>query len=58
MSCGVVCRCGSDLELLWLWLAALAPIGPLAWESPYAADATLKTKKKKKKKKKLSVKYC
>ena len=30
---------GSDLALLWLWyrLVATAPIGPLAWESPYAA---------------------
>ena len=27
--------------LLWLWrrLAATAPIGPLAWESPYAVGA-------------------
>ena len=37
-SCGVGCRCGSDPALLWLWcsLVATAPIGPLAWESPYA----------------------
>ena len=29
---------------LWLWhsLAAVAPIGLLAWESPYAAGAALK----------------
>ena len=49
MSCGVGCRCGSDLIWLWLWyrLAAVAPIGPLAWESPYAAGAALKKKKKK-----------
>ena len=39
MSCGVGGRCGSDPVLLWLWhrLAAVAPIGPLAWKSPYAA---------------------
>ena len=40
-------------ELVWLWLwcrpAAVAPIGPLAWEPPYAADAALKNKIKKKK---------
>ena len=38
MSCGVGCRLGSDLALLWLWrrLAATAPIRPLAWEPPYA----------------------
>ena len=36
VSCGVGRRCGSDLVLLWLWhrLAAIALIGPLAWESP------------------------
>ena len=39
-------RHGSDPALLWLWfrLAPVAPIGPLAWEPPYA----LKSKKKKK----------
>ena len=49
MSCDV----GSDLTFLWLWhrLAATAPILSLAWEPPYATDATLKKKKKKKKKK-------
>ena len=26
--------------LLWLWLAAAAPIGPLAWKLPYAPGAT------------------
>ena len=59
MSCGVGRRCGSDLELLWLWckLAATAPVQPLAWEPPYAAGAaqeiatTTTTKKKKKEKK-------
>ena len=41
MSCGVGCRRGSDPALLWLWCrqVATAPIGPLAWESPYAAGA-------------------
>ena len=36
-----------DLVLLWLWhrLAAVAPIRPLAWESPYAVGAALKSKK-------------
>ena len=44
MSCGVVCRCGSDLILPWLWRrsSASAPIGPLAWEPPYASGAALK----------------
>ena len=34
--------------LLWLWyrLSAVAPIGPLAWEPPYAAGEALKRKKK------------
>ena len=52
MSCGVGHRCGSDLTLLWLWLAATAPIHPLAWEPPYAVGLALKRQKKKKKKKK------
>ena len=48
MSCGVVCRQGSDLALLWLWLwlAAVVPIRPLAWEPPYAKGMALKSKKK------------
>ena len=43
-----------DPELLWLWLwlwyrlAATAPIGPLAWEPPYATGAALKRQKRKK----------
>ena len=43
MSCGVVYRCASDLALLWLWRrpVAAAPIGPLAWEPPYAAGTAL-----------------
>ena len=53
-SCGVGCRCGSDLVLLWLWCRPLITclIRPLAWEPPCAADAVLKRPKKKKKKKK------
>ena len=65
MSCGVGCRRGSDPALLWLWCrpVATAPIGPLAWEPPYAAGAaqeiattttTTKEKRQKKKKKKKS----
>ena len=44
MSCGVGRRLGSDLELLWLWrrLVAAAPVGPLAWEPPYAVVVALK----------------
>ena len=40
-----------DLALLWLWLwpAAVAPISPLAWESPYAVGVALKSKKEKEK---------
>ena len=51
MSCGVGWRHSSDPALLWLWHrpAAIAPIGPLAWEPPYATGAGLKRPKKKKK---------
>jgi len=54
MSCGVGCRCGSDPAFLWLWrsLAAVAPIGPLAWEPPHATSVALKSKKIKNKSKK------
>ena len=47
MSRGVGHRRGSDPVFLWLWyrLAAVALIGPLAWEAPYAVDVTLKGKK-------------
>ena len=50
MSCGVGRRHGSDPVLLWLWCrpAATAPIGPLAWEPPYAVDVALKKKRQKK----------
>ena len=50
-----------DLALLWLWcrLAAIAPIGPLAWESAYAMGVALgkakRTKKKKERKKKKKI---
>ena len=49
VSCGVGCRRGSDLSLLWLWcrLAAVVLIQPLAWEPPYAVVLALKSKKKK-----------
>ena len=49
MSCGVGCRRGSDLVLLWLWrrLVAIAPIRPLALEPPCAAGAALKRQKTK-----------
>ena len=45
MSCGIGLRRGLDLALLWLWcrLAAAAPIGPLAWELPYATGGALKS---------------
>ena len=49
LSCGVDCRLGLDLVLLWLWyrLAAVdLSIWPLAWELPYAEDAALKRPKK------------
>ena len=51
MSRGVGRRRGSDPVLLWLWHrpVSTAPIGPLAWESPYAAGAALEKDKKKKK---------
>ena len=47
MSCGVGFRRGSDPSLLWLWRrpVAIAPIRPLAWESPCAAGAALEKKK-------------
>ena len=40
----------NDPALPWLWCrpVAIAPIRPLAWEPPYAASVTLKSKKKKK----------
>ena len=50
MSCGVGRRCDSDPIWLWSRLAAIAPIGPLAWEPPCAAGVALKSKKQKKEK--------
>ena len=52
MSCGVCHRLGLDLALLWLWRrpAAVALIGPLAWEPLYAADVALKKYKRPEKK--------
>jgi len=54
MSCGAGCRRGSDPALLWLWPRPMAagPIGPLAWEPPYATGAALEMAKRPKKKKK------
>ena len=44
ITCGVDCRCDSDLALLWLWCRPVttSQIGPLAWEPPYATGAALK----------------
>ena len=59
MSCGVGRRFGLDPELMWLWRrsTATAPIRPLPWEPPYAADVALEKAKiqKKKKKKKIVI---
>ena len=51
VSCGVGHRRGLDPMLLWLWYrpAAVALIGPLDWEPPYAVGAALKKKKNRKK---------
>ena len=40
-----------DPALLWLWrrLEATAPIRPLAWELPYAAEAAIEKAKRQKK---------
>ena len=50
MSCGVGRRRDLDPTLLWLWRrpAAVAPIGPLAWEPPYVMGTALKRQKTKK----------
>ena len=49
MSCGVGRRCSLDPVLLWLWRRpeTTAPIGPPAWEPPYAMGVALKETKKK-----------
>ena len=49
MSCGVGCRHGPDLALLWLWCGT-ALIQPLAWEPPYAMGVALKKQTNKQKK--------
>ena len=53
MSCDVSHRRDSDPALLWLWRRPVAapPIGPLAWEPPYAMGGALKRQKDQKKKK-------
>ena len=55
MSCGVGPRGSSDL-VFQCRLAAVAPIGHLAWEPPNAVSMTL-TKKAKKKKEEIHVKF-
>ena len=54
MSCGVGGRRASDPALLWLWhrAAAVAPIRPLAWDSPYAVEEVALEKAKRQKKQK------
>ena len=48
VSCGVGHRRGLDPALLWLWcrLVAIAQIGPLAWEPPYAMGVAQEKGKK------------
>ena len=52
VSCGVGHRRGSDPAWLWLWCrpVAIAPIGPLTWEPPYAMGAAQEKAKRQKKK--------
>ena len=47
VSCAIDCKCGLDPSSLWLWHrpAAIAPIGPLAWEPPCAEGVALKKNK-------------
>ena len=49
LSCGVGCRCGSDVALLWLWcrLAAVGPMQPLTQELSYTVGVSIKRKKEK-----------
>ena len=46
MSSGIGCKCDSDPVLQWLRgrPAAVALIGSIAWELPYAVGAALKRK--------------
>ena len=55
--CRELCRLQIDLGPVWLclWLAAIAPIGPLAWEPPCAMGTALKKQKAKKKKIKIKL---
>ena len=53
VSCGVGCRRGSDLALLWLWCSLAALIRLLVWEALYAVSEALKRQKTKRKKKSL-----
>ena len=46
MSCGAGHGWGLDPTLLWLWLAAVAPIQPLTWEPLHAVGAALKKEEK------------
>ena len=52
VSCGVGHRRSLDPALVWLWCrpTAIALIRPLAWETPYAASAALKSKTNKQQK--------
>ena len=45
MNCGVGHRRCLDPELLWYRPVAMALIGTLAWEPPYAVGAALKRQK-------------
>ena len=45
VSCGIGHRCSLDPALLWRRLAAVVLIQTLAWETPYATGAALKSKK-------------
>ena len=47
LSCGAGHRHCWDLALLWPRLVAVALIGPLAWEPPYAAGVALRGEKRK-----------
>ena len=45
MSCGVGCRCSSDMVLPWLW-CRLAAVVSSSWKLPYATGVALKSKNK------------